>query len=188
MGCKYTYVNFTDLNNEELLLVFNWRNNYEVRKWMYSTDLVELDNHFNFVERLKTDKSKLYFLVKRNDLPIGTFSLTGIENGEAEWGYYVAPDYHHKNIGVEFYYYALEYIYLVLKMKNVKGYVLTTNKSANSFSDLFGFSKVISKFTSSGNNNDEYFFREMSENVWEEKVRKNKKIERLLELTVKSTI
>ncbi|MBJ2126453.1 UDP-4-amino-4,6-dideoxy-N-acetyl-beta-L-altrosamine N-acetyltransferase [Flavobacterium sp. IB48] len=188
MGCKYTYVNFTDLNNEELLLVFNWRNNYEVRRWMYSTDLVELDNHFNFVERLKTDKSKLYFLVKRNNLPVGTFSLTAIEDDEAEWGYYIAPDYHHKNIGVEFYYYVLEYIYLNLKMKTLKGYALTANKSANSFSDLFSFSKVISEFKSSENSDDEYFFRELTENVWREKVIKNKKIERLLELTVNSII
>jgi len=182
MGCKYTFVNFVELSTEELLLVFNWRNNVEVRKWMYSTDLVDLDSHFNFVKKLENDKSKLYFLVKRNDTPIGTFSLTAIENNEAEWGYYVSPDYHHKNLGVEFYYYALEFVYSVLKIQNLKGYVLVENKAANSFSDLFGFTKEISEEMSLANN-DKYFFREMSDNVWKDKVLSNKKIDRLLQLT-----
>lgn len=188
MGCQYTFVNFVELSTEELLLVFNWRNDYEVRKWMYSADLVDLDSHFNFVKKLEKDQSKLYFLVKRNDIAIGTFSLTAIENNEAEWGYYVSPDYHHKNLGVEFYYYALEFVYSALKIKNLKGYVLVDNKSANSFSDLFGFTKVISKEMSLANNNNEYFFREMSENDWRDKVLLNKKIERLLQLTINETI
>jgi len=179
----YSFVNFIDLDIQDKKLILEWRNHESIRKWMYNSDVVALENHLEFINRLKDNTTKLYFLVKRKGKPVGVISLVDIENNVGDWGYYIAPDFHNENLGVEFYYYSLVYIYRVLKLSKVIGYVLKDNKSANSFSDLFGFSKDLQLKQVEGVT-DEYYFREMTNEVWEEKVMGNPKINRLLQLTI----
>ncbi|UPT70017.1 MAG: UDP-4-amino-4,6-dideoxy-N-acetyl-beta-L-altrosamine N-acetyltransferase [Flavobacterium sp. JAD_PAG50586_2] len=179
----YTFTNFIDLPIEDKKIVLEWRNDENIRKWMYNTDVVLLENHLQFIERLKDDKSKLYFLVRRKNVPVGVVSLIDIKDTVGDWGYYIAPSLHDKNLGVEFYYYALLYFYRSLKFSKIIGYVLKDNKSANSFSDLFGFTKVL-QMKEVGNVSQEYYFREMTAEIWEEKVLQNPKISRLLQLTI----
>jgi UDP-4-amino-4,6-dideoxy-N-acetyl-beta-L-altrosamine N-acetyltransferase len=178
----YTFKNFTDLNIDEKKIVLEWRNHESIRKWMYNTDTIALENHLQFIAKLKADKTRLYFLVKRNEIPIGVFSLIDIIHNSGDWGYYIAP-LHQRNYGVEFYYYSLLFIYSVIKLSKVIGYALVDNKSANRFSDLFGFSKVL-VLKEFRNETKEYYFREMTREVWEEEIVDNYKIKRFLDLTI----
>jgi UDP-4-amino-4,6-dideoxy-N-acetyl-beta-L-altrosamine N-acetyltransferase len=56
--------NFVTLSLEEAVLVLNWRNHVNVRSWMHQADIIAPESHRNFIEKLKTDSSNFYWLVK----------------------------------------------------------------------------------------------------------------------------
>lgn len=179
----YCFTNFIELAIEEKKLILEWRNDESIRKWMYNTDAISLDKHLQFIEMLRKDESKFYFLVKRKGVPVGVVSLIDIKDNIGDWGYYIAPSFHNKNLGVEFYHHALLYFFTTLKFSKIIGYVLKDNKSANSFSDLFGFSKAL-QLKEIGEATQEYYFREITAEIWKETVLGNPKIDRLLQLTI----
>lgn len=60
---NHNIINFTVADNKQILSVLKWRNNPEVRKWMYSENIIELDEHISFIESLKKDKKNFYWIV-----------------------------------------------------------------------------------------------------------------------------
>ncbi len=40
--------NFIDLSDSKKLMVLAWRNNEDVRKWMYTSDIISKEEHFSF--------------------------------------------------------------------------------------------------------------------------------------------
>ncbi len=97
----YSFKNFTSLNEMEIRQVWEWRNHAEIRKWMYNQDIIPIENHMQFIENLKNDSSKQYWLVERKNIPIGTMSIVDIKEKTGEWGYYIAPEFHEKNLSIE---------------------------------------------------------------------------------------
>lgn len=182
--CQYSFVNFFDLDIKEKEMVLEWRNHLEIRKWMYYKDIVAIENHLQFIDRLKEDKTKLYYLVKRNNISIGVFSLVGIVDNIGEWGYYIAPSFHHKNLGVEFYYFVLKYIFESLNFSKIIGFTLIENKPANSFNDLFGFTKAF-ELKTEDEIVQEYYYRILTFSVWTNEVVNHARIMKLLQLTFK---
>ncbi len=179
----YSFTSFIDLKPDEVEKVWGWRNHESIRKWMYHTEIIPIENHLKFIEKLSDAKDKIYFLVKRENVPLGVFSIIDINNDQGEWGYYIAPEYHNQNFGVEFYYYALKYVFESLNFKKIIGFALLENKPANSLNDLFGFTKIIVNKNENGKTH-EYYYRELNLETWKNKVKGDKKIMRLLELTV----
>jgi UDP-4-amino-4,6-dideoxy-N-acetyl-beta-L-altrosamine N-acetyltransferase len=179
-GNKYTFINFIYTDEGEKNMILSWRNDLSIRKWMYDKEPISLKNHLNFLESLKFRKDRLYFLVKRNDENIGVFSLVDINNFEGEWGYYLAPTMHNRNLGVEFYYATLKYCFESIQIKKVKGFALDENRNANSLNSLFGFEKLeINKEFADG-----VFFQVLlTVEKWKKTVENDPKIKKLLTLT-----
>jgi UDP-4-amino-4,6-dideoxy-N-acetyl-beta-L-altrosamine N-acetyltransferase len=171
----YTFENFTSLTTDEKELVWRWRNHEAIRKWMYNKSVIAFENHLTFIEKLKTDCEKTYFLVKRNTVPIGVFSITLVEDGVVDLGFYLGPEYHHKKLSVEFYYQALEYLFEVLHFRKVIGYVLVENIASLSLHELFGYVRQKVNRTENGKM-VEYYYSELSVETWTEVVKRNKMI------------
>jgi len=178
----YSFTNFRQINDEEIHLVWEWRNHIEIRKWMYNQDLIPLENHIKFIGNLKTDDTKQYWLVKRKDVAIGVMSIIGINDMSGEWGYYIAPEFHGKNLGVEFYYYSFEFLFNIMKMEKVFGYALVKNIAANSLNDLFGFDKDLITKEIEGVAYD-FYFRNLSKEKFLSKIQNDLKILKLLDFT-----
>jgi UDP-4-amino-4,6-dideoxy-N-acetyl-beta-L-altrosamine N-acetyltransferase len=174
----YTFVNFNELNEDDVMLIHKWRNNDKIRKWMHNQNKITLENHLKFMLNLKNNKLKLFFLVKRNGISVGVFSLNKIINQSADWGYYLNPNLHKQNLGVEFYYYVLNHIFNNLKFLKIYGHVLKENHSSISLSKLFKFI-----FRTNYHKNINYFYVELTFKKWTEKVVFCNKIKRFLELT-----
>ena len=86
-------MNFTELTLEQKEMVLIWRNSSEIRKWMYSQEEIELNDHLNFIESLKSRKDKLYFLVKKDKEYIGVIDFTEIiEEESLHMGIYTNPN------------------------------------------------------------------------------------------------
>lgn len=99
-------VNFINLNNDELLKILEMRNDARIAKWMLLERQISQNEHFNFVEKLKTQKNQVYFALKNNINEIlGVISLNNIDlhNKNAFIGIYANPNKLHlrgdKNIG-----------------------------------------------------------------------------------------
>lgn len=117
---------FTKLNNEEITLVLNARNSEKVRKVSKNQQILSLGEHKDFIETLKNSKSKKYYLVYIDRLPIGVISFTGLDE-KIFVGMYAIDN----PLPISIYY--LEYIYFtyvfdILKAKEFYIEILQSNK------------------------------------------------------------
>lgn len=180
---KYKFKDFNELNKEEILLVWKWRNDLKIRQWMYDNSEIIFENHLKFIDALKNNTQKKYWVAFRNNIPIGVSSIVNIKNNSGEWGYYIGPEYHDENFGVEFYYYSLKFAFEQLGFEKLYGYAFVENNRANSLNKLFGFtSENVKKEMDDGIK--DFYFMELDSKTWMDGTKTNQKIIRLLELTI----
>jgi len=87
------FKNFVFLNKLEKEIVLNWRNNQSIRNNMYNNCIISSSEHFKFIEKLNTNKSKFYWLVRDASNLLGVFYLTNVDisNKRAYLGIYTNP-------------------------------------------------------------------------------------------------
>ena len=85
--------NFVDLSDNNKLMVLGWRNNENIRKWMYNSDIISIEEHLGFFNILKTNETKQYYLVSYGDDYIGVIYFTDIDSisKTAKFGIYSNP-------------------------------------------------------------------------------------------------
>jgi len=176
---NYQFVNFKELNEQQKLMVLDWRNHESIRKWMYNSDPISLEDHLKFIEALKTDPFKIFLLVKRKGQFIGTYSLVNIQNNTGEGGFYLSPYLENVNFSVEFCYATFDYVFNELGFDKITGYALKDNKNANSLNNFFGFSQTATSKAINGVET-EFYYGELSKNKWNESVKHNPKILKLI--------
>ena len=138
-------MNFTELTLEQKEMVLIWRNSSEIRKWMYSQEEIELNDHLNFIESLKSRKDKLYFLVKKDKEYIGVIDFTEIiEEESLHIGIYTNPNI--KGNGKILLNKIIDYSFDNLKVKKIYSEVFSQNNKAYELYEKYNF-KDISKKT-----------------------------------------
>lgn len=142
---KVALVNFIDLSQEEKKMILEWRNHERIRRWMFTQDIIELNDHLEYIESLKERKDRLYFLVKCNLKPIGVIDFTKIdlENGHSEFGVYSNPTI--KGVGRILMKAILNYAFSVLKIDRLFSEVFEDNYRAIQLYEQYNFSKINSK-------------------------------------------
>jgi len=139
LNCNYTFINFSDLDESLINMVYEERNRDSVRVWMFDSKPVKLKEHYNFIASLRDSNSKIYLLVVRNKIPIGVYNLVEISDGKAQGGFYLFENSKEKNLGLEFLYYCLKYVFENLNINEIYGYSLKANRNANSINKYLGF-------------------------------------------------
>lgn len=86
--------NFYELTLDEKFMVLDWRNDLNTRRWMYSSDKIDKEHHLKYIESLKSSIGRKYFLVFKDNLPIGVIYFTDIDTNKksCEFGLYRNPD------------------------------------------------------------------------------------------------
>jgi UDP-4-amino-4,6-dideoxy-N-acetyl-beta-L-altrosamine N-acetyltransferase len=127
---NFSYKNFISLTDEEKLMVLNWRNHENIRKWMYNQDVIEKDSHFSFIKSLKKRKDCFYWLVFKKETPIGVFSLTDIDYqiSQVAPGYYLDPYREKTGSGFEFIITSNRLIFEDFNVERRYGCILSTNR------------------------------------------------------------
>ena len=87
-----TTVPFQSLDSHGRRMVLDWRNSDSVRKWMRNPDKIGEPDHQRFVEKLKFDRDRHYFLVRDKGSDIGTINITRQNIHRAEGGLLKNPD------------------------------------------------------------------------------------------------
>lgn len=139
LKCNYTFINFSDLDESLINMVYEERNRDSVRMWMFDSKPIKLKEHYNFIASLRHSNSKIYLLVVRNKIPIGVYNLVEISGGKAQGGFYLFENSMEKNLGLEFLYYCLKYVFENLNINEIYGYSLKANRNANSINKYLGF-------------------------------------------------
>ncbi|MEX3071990.1 UDP-4-amino-4,6-dideoxy-N-acetyl-beta-L-altrosamine N-acetyltransferase [Vibrio alginolyticus] len=131
---------FTPLAADDLEMILEWRNAPEVRSKMYTTHEISLEEHNAWFERLKEDKTKIYFIAKINNVPVGVvgFSEVNQVHGIATWAFYASPTAP-RGTGSLMEYYALEYAFENLKLHKLRCEVIAFNKVVIKLHKKFGF-------------------------------------------------
>lgn len=149
-------VNFTELSDSILKELLIWRNDINIRSKMKSSVLINEEEHLSFVENLKKSKKSYYWLALRKNIKIGTVYLH-LDDNEAEWGYYLAPDYIGSGLGLELGYESIHIFFEEFRIYQLNGYVKTTNKENRNLQEILHFK--LNEFKNNG-----LFHYYMSEN------------------------
>jgi len=135
-------IDFTRLSEKEKHEVLTWRNHPEIRWWMHHTDPITLDEHFHFIESLKTKNDRQYYMVKIEEDPIGVIDFTQIDREKscAHIGLYTKPSTRGK--GKILMRKILEHGYNVLGLEKLIAEVYDTNEKAINLYRHFGFEHI----------------------------------------------
>jgi UDP-4-amino-4,6-dideoxy-N-acetyl-beta-L-altrosamine N-acetyltransferase len=137
---KSKEIQFSPLSHNDLELILEWRNAPEVRSNMYTRHEISLDEHRAWFERVNQDDSKVYFLVKLNDEPVGVvgFSEINLVYRVATWAFYASP-FAPRGTGSLMEYHALEYAFEELNLHKLRCEVLGFNQVVVKLHKKFGF-------------------------------------------------
>lgn len=137
-------INFIDLNLEEKKMILEWRNQPEIKAFMYNQDEITLEEHLNFIETLKTKEEKLYFLVKKENEYIGVIDFTQIIKKESlHMGIYGNPN--KKGNGKILLNEIIKYSFSILEVKKIFSEVFKENNKAYELYKKFGFKDISEK-------------------------------------------
>ena len=126
------FENVLESTFEEQLEIREWRNNEEVRKYMFNPQIISLDTHISWLKSLKENKEIKVFYIICNNEKIGINSLKKIgKTNSYEWGIYLNDKVPKgqgigKKIGKEF----IRYVFEILNIKCLEYEVLKKNKKS----------------------------------------------------------
>lgn len=179
----YEFIDFANLNDDEKTMVWQWRNHESIRQWMNNKDVIKIEDHLIFLNDLKSDTTKKYWVIKRKNKYIGVYSIVNLKDKIGEGGYYIAPELHNYNLGVEFCYFTFNFLFDIFGIQKIYGYALKNNKGANSLSKLLGFSRQIATKIIDGSYFD-YYYGELTVEKWNNEIKDDKRIKKLLSYTL----
>ncbi|WP_121628149.1 UDP-4-amino-4,6-dideoxy-N-acetyl-beta-L-altrosamine N-acetyltransferase [Poseidonibacter antarcticus] len=84
------FKNFTELNYEEQIAILDIRNSDHVRLNMKSSEIIGIEDHIQWIEKLRLDKHNIYYSVFYNEEIVGAIYITAInsEKKKSTWGLY----------------------------------------------------------------------------------------------------
>lgn len=138
------FVDLTTADLELQLIVRDWRNHPDIRKNMYTDEIITLEQHQAWLNSLKsTQKTKVYVAYKGAS-PIGIVSITNINelHKNSDWAFYLNPEYlSTKGLGTLMEYHFLNYVYENFDIEKLNCEVLEINPTVITLHKKFGFTE-----------------------------------------------
>lgn len=127
------------MRHEDLKQVWSWRNEWRVRRYMFSQDEIEWEAHQLWFERATQDPLKHLLIVEIDGLSAGFVSFSESGSGRiADWSFHTATD-SPKGYGRLLCSAALNYGFHSLNLHKVCGRVLGNNEGSLRLHRLLGF-------------------------------------------------
>ena len=142
---KIELINFTDLSLVEKKMVLAWRNHANISKWMFTQEIIILEDHLNYIESLKAGEDRAYFLVKKNFQSIGVIDFSSIdyESKRAEFGIYSNPIL--KGVGNLLMESIIDHAFNILKVETLISEVFEENIPAIKLYKRYNFKDIKTK-------------------------------------------
>lgn len=135
-------INFINLSKEEKGMVRRWRNNKDIRKWLFTGHIISAKEHSRFIEALEKGDKNTYWLVKNiSGESLGVISLNRInfKNRNAYLGIYTNPEFRHPLAGRQLLALLKKIAFKIFKFHTLKLEVIADNKRAIGFYKKSGF-------------------------------------------------
>jgi len=137
-------INFLNISNEEREMVLDWRNHENIRKWMYSDNIISPGEHINFINRLANDSNNFYWVVKtKGGFYLGTIYLnkTDFKHKHVYIGIYSNPYNKNKSKGHLLIQCIKKLAFEIAGLHTLKLEVIDSNQKAIDFYTKSGFSE-----------------------------------------------
>lgn len=127
------------MGDEDLERVLRWRNDPEVRRWMYTTHEIALEEHRRWFAGARDDPNRHLLVFEQGGEPRGFVHFTRLRGSDvAEWGFYLAPGAP-KGTGTALGIAALDEAFGPLGLHKVCGEALRDNERSIRFHRRLGF-------------------------------------------------
>ena len=129
-----------EASTEDRLRILEIRNQSGVRNKMHTSHQITEEEHFDWIERLKTANHTRFFVVYSEGAIIGGISLNAIsiENKRADWGFYLDEAMQGRGFGSALAFKFLDYVFSE-DFEKLNCEVLEFNTASLAFHKRFGF-------------------------------------------------
>jgi len=141
---KVILINFINLAEKEKEMVREWRNNPDIKRWMYTDHAISQEEHCKFIENLKNDHKNYFWLVKSNTnecLGVIYFIKVDFNSKRAYFGIYANPDSKILGLGRLFDDTAKKIAFEILDLHTLKLEVIEDNAQVINLHKKMGFSQ-----------------------------------------------
>ena len=138
------FLNYLNIDHKEKEIVREWRNNMDIRRWMYSDHVISEEEHAMFIEGLKIDNKNSYWLARdENEGYLGVISLNRIDsaNKNAYLGIYTNPYSGKTGTGYVLIECLKRLAFHIVYLHTLKLEVIENNEKAIRFYEKSGFSE-----------------------------------------------
>ena len=120
--------------------ILNIRNEPSIRNSMYTDHHISLDEHLNWVEKLKNDKTQIVFIILVNDIASGVLSISALDllHKKSDWAFYLT-DKVRGGLGAALEFSLLNFAFDELLLEKLNCEVLETNDVVVKLHKKFGF-------------------------------------------------
>lgn len=127
------------MTQSDLEQILAWRNDPEVRRYMYTQHEISLDEHTRWFERASQDASRHLLVFESDGVPLGFINIHQITTGGvADWGFYAAPDAP-KGTGRQLGQAVQHYVFVQAGLHKLCGQALAYNERSIRFHQNLGF-------------------------------------------------
>lgn len=127
------------MTEQDLDLVFQWRNHPDVRMFMYTQHEIAFEEHKRWFENCSRDENKHLLIYEIDGNPLGFVNFSQLSLRKiADWGFYVAPGAP-KGTGRQLGATALDYAFCTLDLHKLCGQALLFNEPSIGFHKSLGF-------------------------------------------------
>ena len=135
------FKNYIKFSIEEKKKILEFRNHIFIREMMHNKNIIELEDHLNFIDKLNFDTKNFYWGVIRKGKLIGSIYINDVDVQEekAFWGVFLDPNYVGSGIGFEIQFEALNLFFKTFGLKKIFGEVFKKNKDSLSIQSKFLF-------------------------------------------------
>lgn len=128
-----------EMTIDDLLPVLTWRNTPAVRKSMFSTAEITLEQHSQWFEKARKDPKISLMILELSGEAAGFVNIKQISEGKiADWSFHVSLE-SKKGTGFLLCSLAIEFAFTELKMKKLNGQVLSFNEKSIALHKKLGF-------------------------------------------------
>ena len=146
-------LDFVDLTLKEKEMVLSWRNHKDIKRWMYNTKSIELNEHLRYIDTLELSKTKQYIVVKKDSEYVGVIDFTNIDfkNNSVDFGLYANPNKKIAGIGRVLEEACIKYAFDILGLEKLKLEVFSENTRAMNLYKKFDFKEIGKKIFNNKN-------------------------------------
>lgn len=130
------------LQQEDLRLILEWRNDERIRAVMYTDHEIHWEEHQQWFLKTQGESYKgRHLLFLYDNIPLGQMNITDInlEHQRAYWGFFIGSAKAPKASGLAMGYFALEYVFTHLKLNKLCGEAIADNAASVNFHHKLGF-------------------------------------------------